>query len=41
MWNSYNSYINKGTLINSTFALDYFKDIQGFIGYMNDRREWG
>ncbi|AKL96108.1 transposase [Clostridium aceticum] len=38
-WSSYNSYIKKDTLINSTFALDYFKDIQGFIEYMTEERE--
>lgn len=38
-WSSYSSYINKNILINSTFALGYFKDIQGFIKYMTEESE--
>ncbi len=38
-WSSYNAYITKDPLINSTFALDYFKNIQGFTNYMLEETE--
>ncbi|WP_090553955.1 REP-associated tyrosine transposase [Natronincola ferrireducens] len=38
-WSSYNEYMKKNTLINSTFALNYFKDRQGLIEYMTEESE--
>ncbi|UNC90641.1 REP-associated tyrosine transposase [Candidatus Contubernalis alkaliaceticus] len=38
-WSSYNAYINKDTLINTTFALNYFKGIQGFIAFTLEETE--
>lgn len=38
-WSSYNAYIKKGKLIDTTFALDYFTDMQEFIEYMSETNE--